>query len=219
MFSSRQWSRARGFTLIELLVVVVIIAMMVTIAVLNVNAALGDSPLKDSTRRMHAIVQLATEEAILFNKTLGIKIEENNYSFYEQVREKVEKKDSSSNNAFLPTAGNQNANKSAQEYRDVWKPLDQGEKKKGFFSKVDLPEYHYFDVLKEGQEISLHEDKFGLDELKKEEVKPTLYILSDGEIYPASFEIHLKLDASDAVGEIKVDEEGELVWKVKESDS
>ena len=197
----------------------VIVAMMVTMVVLNVNLGQGDSALKDSSRRLHAVMHLASEEAILFNKSFGIKFEENKYSFYELVeREKEPDPDTQTapNNQFLPQANSAGKSKTKAKPKKerVWESTEEEGDKKGVFSASELPAYHRFSVSIEGTIISLKEDTFeAFNDDKKKEVKPTLFITSDGEIFP-DFELQIQHQDSDVFASIKLTEDGELELKL-----
>jgi len=196
----------------------VIVAMMVTMVVLNVNLGRGDSDLKDSSRRLHAVMQLASEESILFNKSLGIKFEEDKYSFYELIEKEEEPdlaKQAASNNQFLPQANSSGKSQAkAKPKKDrVWESTEEEGDKKGVFSASELPEYHRFSVSIEGTLISLKEDTFeAFNDDKKKEIKPTLFITPDGEIFP-DFEVQVQHQDSDAYASIKLNEDGELELK------
>lgn len=193
-----QQSRSRGFTLLELLIVMVIIALMVTMAVLSVNLGRADSALKDSSRRLHAVMQLASEESILFNKSLGIKFEEYKYTFYELV-ERQEEPDPA------------NPDKELKKEK-IWQVT--ADEQQGVFSESELPEYHRFSISIEGTLISLKDDTFeSFNDDQKKDIKPTLFITPDGEIFP-DFDIQILHQDSDALASIKLNEDGELALKL-----
>ena len=199
-----QQSRNRGFTLLELLIVMVIVALMVTMVVLSVNLGRGDSALKDSARRLHAIMQLASEEAILFNKSLGVKLEEDEYSFYELVEREVEEDPDDPDSELIK--------------EKAWEAIDQQGDSKGAFSLTELPDYHEFMIFIEGTEISVKEDTFEtFNDDQRKKVKPTLFITPDGEIFP-DFDIQIQHQDSDAFASIKFNEEGELELKLDDGE-
>lgn len=199
-----QQSRNRGFTLLELLIVMVIVALMVTMVVLSVNLGRGDSALKDSARRLHAIMQLASEEAILFNKSLGVKFEEDEYSFYELVEREVEEDPDDPDSELIK--------------EKAWEAIDQQGDSKGAFSLTELPDYHEFMIFIEGTEISVKEDTFGtFNDDQRKKVKPTLFITPDGEIFP-DFDIQIQHQDSDAFASIKFNKEGELELKLDDGE-
>jgi general secretion pathway protein H len=71
----------RGFTLIEVLVVLVIIGVIVGLA----SIALGDNraeELQREARRLQAVLTLATEEAIVKSRELGVRFDADGYRFF-----------------------------------------------------------------------------------------------------------------------------------------
>lgn len=215
-------SRVRGFTLLELMVVLVLVSVLVTFAMLSVSSGIGSSPLKDISRRLLTVMQLASEEAILFNKSLGLKFEDNRYSFYELiVPEPAEQSPDTTlaNNPNLPSAaGSKPATQSKP--KPVWEPVQKAEEEqRDVFSSTDLPEDYRFDIYIDGNRISLDEDPFKLaDTKKKPKIKPTIFITPDGEIFP-SFTISIQHDDSDSSASITMNEDGELELTLEEGDA
>jgi general secretion pathway protein H len=82
--------RSKGFTLIEILVVLVIIAVMVSFAVLSVNVTGRDTQLDDETQRIEGLLQLLRERAALEGHDFGLKVESSAYEFlrYDNERER-----------------------------------------------------------------------------------------------------------------------------------
>ncbi len=70
----------RGFTLIELMVVIVIAGMLVTFASLSVSNS-ADKQLETEAKRFVSLVKFAADEAIMNNREIILKVEEQKYSF------------------------------------------------------------------------------------------------------------------------------------------
>jgi general secretion pathway protein H len=81
---------SKGFTLIEILVVLVIIAVMVSFAVLSVNVTGRDRQLDEETQRIEGLLQLLRERAALEGHDFGLKVETTAYEFlrYDNERER-----------------------------------------------------------------------------------------------------------------------------------
>ncbi|MCH8503059.1 MAG: type II secretion system minor pseudopilin GspH [Ectothiorhodospiraceae bacterium] len=76
----------RGFTLIEIMVVMVIIGTVVTFGVLSMMVD-DDRELEDEARRLHAVLELAHENALLEARELGLILEPDGYRFTELVND------------------------------------------------------------------------------------------------------------------------------------
>ena len=70
-----------GFTLIELLVVLVIIGIIVSTAVLSISHSDISAEMDVEIRRIHTLIELAREEAILQGHELALTVERDRYLF------------------------------------------------------------------------------------------------------------------------------------------
>ena len=82
--------RSKGFTLIEILVVVVIMAIVISLAVLSVGVTGRDTQLDEESRRIEGLVGLLHERALLEGRDFGLRIEPAAYEFvvYEPRRDR-----------------------------------------------------------------------------------------------------------------------------------
>jgi general secretion pathway protein H len=73
--------RCKGFTLVEILVVLVIMALIVSMAVLSIGTTGRDRQLDEETRRIQGLVDLLHERALLEGRDFGLRIEPTAYEF------------------------------------------------------------------------------------------------------------------------------------------
>lgn len=75
--------RTNGFTLIELLVVVVLLGIVTSMAVLTTGSSGIERELDENARRLHSLIKLVREEAIIQAKEIAMEIDNQNYLFLE----------------------------------------------------------------------------------------------------------------------------------------
>jgi general secretion pathway protein H len=73
--------RSKGFTLVEILVVVVIMAIVISLAVLSIGITGRDTQLDEESRRIEGLVGLLHERALLEGRDFGLRIEPDAYEF------------------------------------------------------------------------------------------------------------------------------------------
>ena len=73
--------RSKGFTLIEILVVLVIMAMVISLAVLSIGTTGRDTQLDEESRRIQGLVDILHERALLEGRDFGLRIEPTGYGF------------------------------------------------------------------------------------------------------------------------------------------
>lgn len=82
--------RSRGFTLVEILVVVVIMAIVVSLAILSIGVTGRDTQLDEETRRIEGLVDILHDRALLEGRDFGLRIEPTAYEFavYDPYRDR-----------------------------------------------------------------------------------------------------------------------------------
>jgi general secretion pathway protein H len=79
----RLHGRGGGFSLIEILVVIVIIGIVMSIAVLSITLAGGDSQLREEAQRIVSLVDMAQDESLLQGREFGVEFMQGGYRFVE----------------------------------------------------------------------------------------------------------------------------------------
>ena len=79
----RVHGRNSGFSLIEILVVIVIIGIVMSIAILSITLAGGDSQLRDEAQRIVSLVAVAQDESLLQGREFGLEFMQGSYRFVE----------------------------------------------------------------------------------------------------------------------------------------
>jgi len=71
----------KGFTLLELLVVIVLLGIVSSFAVLSLNIAGLETEFEQETKKIHALINLAKEEAIIQAQEIALVVGKKNYYF------------------------------------------------------------------------------------------------------------------------------------------
>ncbi len=71
-----------GFTLIEIAVVVVIIGVLVSMALIKLPRMGGGAQMDEQMRRFTTLLDMATEEALMQGRDMGLRVDEEQYLFY-----------------------------------------------------------------------------------------------------------------------------------------
>ena len=77
----RKVPRLSGFTLLEILVVVVIIVIFTSVVALSVRTVGMERKLKEEALRLTSLLELASDEAVLSGRDLGLRVEPEGYRF------------------------------------------------------------------------------------------------------------------------------------------
>lgn len=71
----------KGFTLLELMVSMVILSILLSFAVLSIGDS-GQAQLKQEARQLNALLTLASQEAVIQGKDMGVAFTQDHYYFY-----------------------------------------------------------------------------------------------------------------------------------------
>jgi general secretion pathway protein H len=71
----------KGFTLIELLVVIVLLGIVTSFAVLSMGTGSLQREMEEEAKRLHALISLVREEAIIQAKEIALEVDKQEYSF------------------------------------------------------------------------------------------------------------------------------------------
>jgi general secretion pathway protein H len=71
----------RGFTLLEVMVVLVIVSVILTFVTLTAGGDQRAEQLQRETRRLAALLEMASEEAVLSSQQLAVRFSEEGYEF------------------------------------------------------------------------------------------------------------------------------------------
>lgn len=72
---------SQGFTLLEILVVLVIVGILASLAVLSVSGKSQEARMMTAAQRLQQVFKLASDEAIVRNVQLGLRVEDHSYRF------------------------------------------------------------------------------------------------------------------------------------------
>lgn len=71
----------KGFTLIELMLVILIVGIVLSLAVVSLPSSNPEHRLQEQAERLHSLVRLALDEAILSGRPIGLQAETHGYGF------------------------------------------------------------------------------------------------------------------------------------------
>lgn len=158
--------------MIEVLVVVVILAILSSFALLNMNFDNRGKQIESLARQMAALISLASDESIYLQQELGLRFGETDFGFYRLVKPKREASQQDDQRAV--TLGEEDA----KPDKPSWQPVNNDPR----LRSRPLPED--VEVLLEisGVEVVI-EDPTDAD-IEAGKVKPQVLLLSNGEIMP-----------------------------------
>ncbi len=70
-----------GFTLIEILVVLIVVGLLASLAVFTLGGSSRQRELENEVRELYLLMQTASEQAVLNNLEMGVRLEEGGYQF------------------------------------------------------------------------------------------------------------------------------------------
>jgi general secretion pathway protein H len=79
---------SKGFTLIEILVVMVLLGLLSGVAIFTLGSGKLQRELEVEAQRLHTLLRMASEEAILSNSEIGFLIDDDHYEFLQYDDEK-----------------------------------------------------------------------------------------------------------------------------------
>lgn len=189
-----------GFTLLELLVVVFIIGILSTLFTLSVGLTGGDRELETETDRLIAVVQLASDEAIMQGRELGMRFYPDGYEFARFQEDFVEYYDAEASDQF------DQSEDAPQSDQSEWIVLSN----ENLLNQRSLPEGILLELEIDGRLVALERDaedeKDDEDENSKRDYQPQIRLFSSGDVSP--FVVQLRRRFENKAVQIEFDAEG-----------
>lgn len=186
-------NRSRGFTLLELLVVVFIIGVVASFSVIHISGGAQDDRLAQEAQRLSALMQLASETAIMEGVEVGFIADEHSY-------------------AFLLLDADLGWSAPADD-----SPLRLRELPKGMSLALSVDEFALPQAdEKDEDEFSLDNERLAEDSKGKDkELTPQIYFLSSEELSP--FTVELSAEGTQTRYRILGKESGEIELSAPET--
>jgi general secretion pathway protein H len=197
MFTRRKMS---GFTLLELLVVVFIIGILSTLFTLSVGLTGSDRELETETDRLIAVVQLASDEAIMQGRELGMRFYPDGYEFARFQEDFVEYYDAETSDQ------SDQSEDAPQSDQSEWIVLSN----ENLLNRRSLPEGILLELEIDGRLVALERDdernKDDENENSNQEYQPQIRLFSSGDVSP--FVVQLRRSFENKGVQIEFDAEG-----------
>ncbi len=178
----------RGFTLIEIMVVVAAIAILSGVAIVNLSIGGHDDQLRDEARRLFELTRIASDDAIFKTAQYGVRFSHSEYTFY----------------SLQDVPASDDETESEKKDRRRWLAIDD----RLLRAREWLPGIE-IEVFVEGLPIALEERRDAKAEAAKDDLRPHLMFLSNGETLP-DVEVHLRSSESQKAWRIGIGDEGVL---------
>jgi len=173
----------QGFSLLEIMVVVVIIGILVSIFTLSVGS-FAETENTEHVRRLEALLELASEEAAIQGREIGLRFYQHGYEF--------------SGRTLVTDA------EGLQQW--LWLPLDEDR----LLKPRNFGEDYFVELEIEGKQAELEYQRMEATEDKPYE--PQIFLLSSGEIAPP-FNATLRQSFNDELLMLSVSPEGKIEIK------
>lgn len=167
-------AQQRGFSLIEVMAVVVILAILSSVALLNMNFDNKGKEVRQQAEQLAALMALASDEAIYLQKELGLRFAEQKFDFYQ-----LEKKSATTEDPKEQSALGEDDDAPKPPY---WKPVTDDPR----LRSRQISDEMEVELSLSGIEIVI-EDPSPTD-VETFKVKPQIMMLSNGEVLP-EFEV------------------------------
>lgn len=156
-----------GFTLIEVLVVVVILAILSSFAMLNMNFDNRAKQLEQQAQQIAALIELASDESIYLQKELGLRFGEEDFGFYQLDKSPPEEKSEDSDDSL-----------ETKKKKPFWRAVTDDPRLRQRAMSEEI------EVILEISGIEIVVENPSEEDLEANKVKPHIMMLSNGEIMP-----------------------------------
>lgn len=227
-FMLHSFQHHRGFTLIEIMVVVTIIGIMTGLIAINVITQDPQKELNKEAMRFRALIEMAQEEALFSQQEIGVIVTEQGYKFARWSIPQASQSSLTETDSELggnDIDGEENKNAAAMSAAlgaannkpdPSWNLISNEQA----FREYELPEEYELILEVDHEQIDL---TGGIDqearekakeaakilEEEEEEIKPSIFIMSSGELSPFVLEMVLRED-SEVMAKVSGNEIGRL---------
>ena len=181
-----------GFSLLELLVVVFIVGVLVTMFTLSIGITGGDPELQREVDRLQSVLGLASEEAVMQGREMGMRFYPDGYEFASFYEDFVEYR---------------NPDDEEDQDKSEWTVVGRD----GILGARRLPEDIVLELEIDGRSVVLDRDKENVDADESEnQYRPQVYLFSSGDISPFIVQLRRSYQNRGFIIEVNVDGTVEL---------